>query len=81
MIRSLNISDFYLPMLVNLSDDDKLDIIAKLSVTMRKSNKAKRERPDIRTCFSGEWENDKPTDVVADELRSSRYYEQKDLEW
>lgn len=62
-----------------LSDDDKLDIIAKLSVTMRKSGNGKKKRPDIRTCFSGEWENDKPTDVVADELRESRYYERKNL--
>ncbi len=68
-------------MLTRLSDDDKLDIISKLVVTIRSKSKQARVRPDIRTCFSGEWENEKTTTQVADELRASRYYEQKDLSW
>lgn len=81
MIRTGNVSDFYLPFLVNLSDDTKLDIIARLTVSMRKVNKTKKKRPDITKCFSGDWDNDKSTNEVADELRNARYYEPKDLTW
>ncbi len=81
MEQRLRISDFYMPMLARLSDDDKLDIISKLVVMIRSNNTDERVRPDLRTCFSGEWENGKTTTQVADELRASRYYGQKDLEW
>lgn len=68
-------------MLARLSDDDKLDIISRLVITIRDSSKEEKTKPDIRTCFSGDWENDKPTTQVADELRAARYYEEKDLTW
>lgn len=74
-------SDFYMPMLSRLSDDDKLDIISKLVITIRTNTTAAKVKPDLRTCFSGEWENEKPTTQVADELRASRHYDQKDLVW
>lgn len=75
-----HVSDFYMPMLLNLSDDDKLDLIARLSFTMHSVNK-KKARPDIRHCFSGDWENDKPTHELAREWRTARHYEAKDLKW
>ena len=81
MEQAIRISDLYMPMLARLSDDDKLDIISKLVVTMRSKPTVGRAKPDLRTCFSGEWENEKTTTQVADELRAARHYEQKDLEW
>lgn len=81
MEQTARVSDLYMPMLARLSDDDKLDIISRLVVTIRSKTKQERPRPDIRTCFSGEWENEKTTTQVADELRAARYYEQKDLTW
>lgn len=81
MEQRSRISDFYMPMLARLSDDDKLDIISKLVVTMRSKTAIEKVKPDLRTCFSGEWENEKTTMQVADELRASRHYEQKDLAW
>ncbi len=81
MEQTVRISDFYMPMLTRLSDDDKLDIISRLAVTIRSKSVAKREKPDIRTCFSGNWENEKTTVQVADELRAARHYERKDLTW
>ncbi len=81
MRQGARVSDFYMPMLARLSDDDKLDIISKLVITMRSKTKVEKTKPDIRTCFSGEWENDKTTTEVADELRAARYYEKKDLTW
>ena len=68
-------------MLARLSDDDKLDIISKLAVTIRSKSTVEKTKPDLRTCFSGEWENEKTTTQVADELRAARHYEQKDLVW
>lgn len=81
MIRPTSVSDFYMPMLLNLSDDDKLDIIAKLTSTMRSSSKKKHTRPNLLNCFSGDWDNEKSSTEVADELRASRYFEEKDLTW
>ena len=60
-------------MLGRLSDDDKLDIISRLVVNMRSKSHENKRKLDMRTCFSGEWENEKPTTQVADELRAARY--------
>lgn len=81
MEQITRVSDFYMPMLTRLSDDDKLDIISKLVITIRSKSNIKKVKPDIRTCFSGEWDNDKSTSQVADELRAARFYEKKDLTW
>lgn len=71
----------YLPMLMGLSDKDKETIIMSLSSSIGK-NSRKVSRPDIRTCFSGHWEEGKTTDVVADELRAARWYDtDKAIEW
>lgn len=75
-------SDYYMPLLAMLSNDDKLDIIAKLSSTMHSSRLGGSPRPDIRTCFSGSWDNDKSSVQVAEELRASRYYDSdRIVEW
>ncbi len=81
MKQAVRVSDFYMPMLARLSDDDKLDIISKLVVTIRSKSTVEKAKPDLRTCFSGNWENEKTTTQVADELRAARHYEQKDLVW
>lgn len=49
----------------SLSNNDKLDLISKLSSSMRDDAIVKRPRPNLRTCFSGDWSN-----VVAEELRN-----------
>ena len=81
MEQTVRISDLYMPMLEKLSDDDKLDIISKLVVMIRSKSKTNKVRPDISSCFSGEWENEKTTTQVSDELSASRYYEKKNLQW
>lgn len=71
----------YLPMLMGLSDKDKETIIVSLSSSIG-TNSPKVSRPDIRTCFSGHWEDGKGTDIVADELRTARWYDSdKTIEW
>ncbi len=52
--------------LASLSNSDKLDLIAKLSNSMRDEADKKRMRPNLRTCFKGDWSN-----IDADSLRSN----------
>ena len=69
MIVTRNITDMYMVVLASLSNSDKLDLIAKLSNSMREGADQKRMRPDLRTCFKGEW-----SDVDADSLRNHDYH-------
>lgn len=69
MISTRNITDMYMVVLTSLSNNDKLDLIAKLSNSMREGADKKRSRPNLRTCFKGDW-----TDVDADSLRDREYH-------
>ena len=64
MIVSRSITDMYMVVLASLSNSDKLDLIAKLSNSMRDEADKKRTRPNLRTCFKGDWSS-----VDADSLR------------
>lgn len=55
--------------LSSLSNSDKLDLIARLSNSMRDDVDKKRMRPNLRTCFKGDW-----SDVDADSLRNHAYH-------
>lgn len=68
MITTRSITDMYMVVLSSLSNSDKLDLIAKLSSSMRDNADRKRMRPNLRTCFKGDW-----TDVNADNLRDHEY--------
>ena len=65
MIESRSITDMYMVVLSSLSNSEKLDLISKLSASMRNDADTKRTRPNLRTCFKGEWSN-----VDAEELRN-----------
>ena len=69
MIGTRNITDMYMVVLASLSNSDKLDLIAKLSNSMRENADKMRMRPNLRTCFKGDW-----TDVDADSLRDRDYH-------
>lgn len=69
MIGTRNITDMYMVVLASLSNNDKLDLIAKLSSSMREGADQKRARPNLRTCFKGDW-----SDVDADSLRNHKYH-------
>ncbi len=66
MIGTRSITDMYMVVLASLSNSDKLDLIAKLSNSMRDEADKKRMRPNLRTCFKGDWSN-----IDADSLRSN----------
>ena len=69
MIGTRSITDMYMVVLASLSNSDKLDLIAKLSNSMRDEADKKRVRPNLRTCFKGDWSN-----IDADSLRSHDYH-------
>ena len=76
MIGTTSITDMYMHILSSLSDRDKLDLISKLSESMRNDANTKRTRPNLRTCFKGDW-----THVDADELRNHDYHGRKVETW
>lgn len=69
MMVTRSITDMYMVVLASLSNSDKLDLIAKLSNSMRDDADKKRIRPNLRTCFRGDW-----SDVDADSLRDHDYH-------
>ena len=68
MTGTLGIADMYMMVLDSLSNRDKLDLISKLSRSMREETFAERKRPNLRTCFKGDW-----SDVNAEDLRNHDY--------
>lgn len=76
MVGTRSITDIYMSVLTSLSDDDKLDLISKLSASMRNEKATKRVRPDLRTCFCGDW-----TGMVAENLRDNEYRGRSVEEW
>lgn len=69
MFETGNTIDMYMLVLASLSPDEKLDLIAKLSESLKKNSDTKISYPDLRTCFSGDWSN-----VDAKTLRENGYY-------
>ena len=69
MIDTRSITDMYMVVLASLSNSDKLDLIAKLSNSMRDEADKKRVCPNLRTCFKGDWSN-----IDADSLRNHDYH-------
>ena len=69
MIGTKSITDMYMVVLSSLSNSEKLDLIAKLSNSMRDDTDKKRMRPNLRSCFKGNW-----SDVDADSLRNPDYH-------
>lgn len=69
MIGTKSITDMYMVVLSSLSNSEKLDLIAKLSNSMRDDADKKLMRPNLRSCFKGNW-----SDVDADSLRNPDYY-------
>ena len=69
MVGTRNITDMYMKVLASLSNSDKLELIAKLSSSMRSEADTKRSRPNLRTCFKGDWST-----VDAESLRNHEYH-------
>ncbi len=73
-----NLIDSYLGLLNNLSPDNKLELISKLSDSLKSSKKPKKKPVDksIDELY-GAFIMDKSTDELIRELKSSRIFNRK----
>ena len=69
MVETVRLTDMYMTVLETLSVSDRLDLIVRLSNSLREDATPKKIRPNLRTCFSGDW-----SDITADELRNHDYH-------
>ena len=60
MIKDSSITDMYMSVLSSLTADEKLDLISKLSESLRKTKKGKKVAADPFACYKGDWEDDLP---------------------
>ena len=73
-----NLIDSYLGLLENLSPDNKLELISKLSDSL-KSSKKSTEKPSDKSLddLSGAFIFDKSSDDLINELKKSRIFNRK----
>ncbi len=81
MRTAIGISDVYMPVLLNFSNVDKLNVIARLAASLKEDAKMS-EDDDFLNCFSGNWENEKSTADVVAEYRDNSYSDSTEkIEW
>ncbi len=68
---SLNLVDSYFGLMKNLSDDNKLEIISKLSNSMKSSKRNKSE--SLESLYGG-FASEKTADEIINEIRKSRNF-------
>ena len=69
MITNLSVTDMYMSVLSSLSIDDKLDLITKLTNSIRNKKEVKISDEDWFASFSGNW-----NDISSESLRESRTF-------
>jgi len=67
--------DNYFSFLKDLSADAKLELIARLSKSMKTSTKAKKEV--LLNSLYGSWESEESADEIIAELKSSREFNRR----
>ena len=60
MIKESSITDMYMNVLSSLTADEKLDLISKLSESLRKTKKEKKVAADPFACYKGDWDDNLP---------------------
>lgn len=68
----MNLVDSYYTLLKNLSPNNKLELIARLSKSMKTSKKAKKEVP--LSSLYGSWVSEQSADELVDELKKARNF-------
>jgi tRNA A-37 threonylcarbamoyl transferase component Bud32 len=72
--NNINIADYYFGFLKNLKHDSKLDLIAKLSESLKTT--AKKDEVSLQSLF-GAYKSDQTADEIIAELRASRTFNRK----
>ncbi len=67
--------DNYFSLLKNLSHDNKLELIARLSKSMKGSKKAKKEIS--LSSLYGSWVSEQSADEIISELKNARNFNRK----
>jgi len=70
--------DTYYSMLKNLSQDNKLELIERLSNSIRTSKKEKSGK-SIDALY-GSWESEKSADEIIKEIEDARNFNRKEIE-
>ena len=78
-----SVIDMYMQVLSSLSDDEKLDLIEKLTNSLRQKRKKKIEKTDMSVfdCFHEDWGGEGSSEEVADALRKARHFEREVTSW
>lgn len=73
----------YMETLLYLDDEEKLDIIAMLTASLKKRFAASKEKEgaDFFDCFHGNWGDEQSPEEYAERLRSERRFDRKLEEW
>ena len=76
MVGNISITDMYMSVLSSLSVDEKLDLIAKLTNSIRNAHTKERtiEMEDPFACYEGDWGENMSAKEYADDLRKSRTF-------
>ncbi len=78
---TFSITDMYMGMLSSLSNDAKLDLIGKLTASMRKKNKPAACTSDVFACFHEDWGGERSPEEIADDLRKSHTFTREVEPW
>lgn len=81
MITNLSITDMYMGVLSSLTNDEKLDLIAKLSDSMREKKDSNRNIKEIFASFNEDWGGNGTPEEIAEDLRKSRIFTREIEEW
>ena len=74
MITNLSVTDMYMSMLSSLSNDEKLDLITKLSESMRKNKSNPKRTKELFSRFNEDWGGNRTPEEIAEDLRDSRVF-------
>lgn len=67
--------------LSSLTNDEKLDLIAKLSDSMREKKDSNRNIKEIFASFNEDWGGNGTPEEIAEDLRKSRIFTREIEEW
>ena len=81
MIANLNVTDMYMSMLSSLSNDEKLDLITKLSESMRKKKSSPKRTKELFSRFNEDGGGNQSPEEIAEDLRNSRVFTREVEEW
>lgn len=72
---NINLVDSYYTLLKNLSPNNKLELIARLSKSMKTSKKVKKE-VSLSSLY-GSWVSEQSADELVDELKKARSFNRR----